>query len=122
MHRKTELFLGIDPVNLGMVSNYDQHLGGATKSIGWTIDDADAVPTGDFVECFAGNDVVNNKVVSPNYNHRGGATESIGFLALRPVLGGTKVLSGIGVGQNGDATTSTMHQGEATEFFGYTMP
>lgn len=122
MHQKTELFLGVDPVNNGMVSNYYRHLGGNTVSIGWTIDDADAVPRENFRRCYAGDDTVNNKVVSPNFNHRGGSTKSIGFLSIAPVLGGTEVLSGTGPGTNGDATTSQLFQGQPTEFFGYTIP
>lgn len=123
MYKKTELFLGIDPVNNGMVSNYFRHLGGNTVSIGWTIDDYTAGQNpANFRRCYAGDDVVNNKVVSPNFNHRGGSTKSIGFLSLVPIPGGTEVLSGTGPGTNGDATTSQLFQGQSTEFFGYTMP
>ena len=121
--RKVQLYVGTGPSQNGVVTNYYKHLNESTDPVGWTIDDADANPPGDYVEVFAGtNGGVNNKIVSPNDNHRGGSTESIGYLSLHPIHGGTKLYVGIGPNTNGDATNNTHHQGEPTKFFGYTMP
>ena len=120
--KQQQLYVGVEPCNNGEVATFERHKGCSTLPIGFTIDAADAVPEGDFVEVFAGDDVVNNKIVSPNDHHLNGSTQSIGYLSRKPVRGGKRIRVGNAACNNGTATLSTNFQGCGTEFLGYALP
>lgn len=122
LKKKTELYVGTGTPQNGVVSTIKQHLGSTTAPIGYSVDDASAVPATDFIEIFVGSDTANNGVVSKNPNHAGGSTTSVGYLSLKPIPGGTKLYSGSGPCNNGVATNNTKHAGCNTEPLGYTLP
>jgi hypothetical protein len=121
---KELLYIGTQAgLNEGVVTTSQNHLEGTTKKLGYTIDDATAVPAGDFVEVFVGTTGgVNAGVVTPNTNHGGGSTKSIGFLSKKPLVGGTKLYVGEALCNNGVVSDNTMHAGCATHFLGYALP
>lgn len=120
--RKTLLYVGNAPCNNGEVTTYEMHKGCGTKKIGYTIDDASAIPTADYIEIFAGNDTVNNKMVSKDSNTKNGSTESIGYLSKNPIPHGTKIYTGDEPCNMGEATISTRHKGCNAVFLGYALP
>lgn len=120
--RKVQLFVGIAPCNNGEVTTFEKHKGCATKPIGYTIDDASAVPAADFIEVFAGNDVENNKMVSKDSDHKGGSTESIGYLSKTAIPQGTRIFTGVESCNMGEASNSTKPKGCTAVFLGYTLP
>lgn len=120
---KTLLYVGTQgDKNAGVVTTDKGYLGGTTEELGYTIDDAHAQPSDEYVEVFAGTQgEVNLGVVSPNWNHAGGSTKSIGYLSKQPIERGSKIYVGVGPHQNGEATNNTMHKGESTKFLGYAL-
>ncbi|MGO2201629.1 hypothetical protein ACTXN4_26845 [Pseudomonas helleri] len=120
--RKTQLYVGNAPCNNGEVTTYDKHKGCGTDKLGWTIDDASAVPAADYIEVFAGNDTVNNKMVSKDSNTKGGSTQSIGYLSKNPIPQGVKIYTGDEPCNMGEATISTRHKGCNAVFLGYALP
>ncbi|MDQ0124247.1 hypothetical protein J2W17_003195 [Pseudomonas lini] len=120
--KKQQLYVGNESCNNGEVTTYDRHKGCGTEKIGYTIDDASAMPRSNFIEVFSGNDTVNNKIVSKNPNHLGGSAKSIGYLSKQPITGGEQIRSGNEPCNNGTATLSTLHLGCGTEFLGYALP
>lgn len=110
-------------VNEGVVTTSLNHLGGTTKIIGYTVDDATADPAGDFIEVFVGTTGgFNTGVVTPDTNHAGGSTKSIGYLSKKPLKSGTKLYVGQASCNNGVVTDNTMHVGCATRYLGYALP
>jgi hypothetical protein len=122
LEKKIQIYVGNGPCNNGEVSTNPKHKGCSTRSIGYTIDDASAMPADGYIEVFAGNDVGNNKIVSKDSNFQNGSMESIGYLSKNPVPGGSRIYSGNEPCNNGIATTSTKHGGCGTEFLGYSAP
>lgn len=120
--KKTLLYVGNAPCNNGEVTTYDKHKGCGTKEIGYTIDDASAVPAANYIEVFAGNDTENNKMVSKDSNLKNGSTESIGYLSKNPIPHGVKIYTGDEPCNMGEATTSTRHKGCNAVFLGYALP
>jgi hypothetical protein len=122
--KKELLYVGTQTgLNEGVVTTSLSHLGGSTRIVGYTIDDATAQPPGDFVEVFVGTTPGANKgVVSPDINHAGGSTKSIGYLSKKPLLGGTKLYVGEAPCNNGVVSDNGLHAGCATHFLGYALP
>ncbi len=121
LSKKTKLYVGTGQANNGVVTTNKLHLSDTTEEIGYTIDDASAVPPSQFTEAFVGNDQPNNGVVTRDSNHKGGSTRPIGFVSKKPIPGGTKLYVGTGP-ENGVVTTSTKHGGATSDFFGYALP
>jgi hypothetical protein len=121
--KKTTLYVGTQGgVNEGVVTTDQGHLLGTTKKIGYTIDEASAVPASEYVEVLVGTTGgVNAGVVTPNANHAGGSTTSIGVLSKKPIVGATKLYVGNGACNNGVITDNLMHLGCDTKFIGYPM-
>jgi len=120
--KKTEIYVGDAPCNNGEVTTFKMHKTCATQKIGWTIDDASAVPADKYVEVFVGTDVENNGMVSKDSNTKGGSTKSIGYLSKEPVPQGFKIYTGVEPCNMGEATNNTKHKGCNTEFLGYSLP
>ena len=120
--RKTLLYVGVAACNNGEVTTFKTHKGCGTQEIGYTIDDASAVPAADYIQVYAGNDVPNNKMVSPDPDHKGGSTESIGYLSKKPIPHGKQIFKGDAACNNGEATVSTMHKGCIAVPLGYALP
>ncbi|WP_132834265.1 hypothetical protein [Pseudomonas sp. 460] len=120
--RKTLLYVGIAPCNNGEVTTYPQAKGCGTQQIGYTIDDASAVPADDYIQVYAGNDTVNNKMVSKDPDHKGGSTESIGYLSKKPILHGKQIFTGDEPCNMGEATVSTRAKGCNAVPLGYALP
>ncbi|MGR0140686.1 hypothetical protein, partial [Pseudomonas sp. RSP] len=93
--RKTLLYVGIAPCNNGEVTTFEKHKGCATNAIGYTIDDASAVPAENYIEVFSGNDVGNNKMVSKDSDTKNGSTQPIGYLSKNPIPHGTIIYTGV---------------------------
>lgn len=124
LERKTLLYVGTQGgVNAGVVTTNENHVGGTTKILGYTVDDVSAQPSGAFVEVFVGNTGgVNDGVVTPDTNHAGGSTRSIGYLSKNAVTNGTRLYVGEVANCNaGVLTISTKHLGCATHFVGYAL-
>lgn len=120
--RKTLLYVGNAPCNNGEVTTYEKHKGCGTDVLGYTIDDASAVPAADYIEVYAGNDTQNNKMVSKDSDHKGGSTQSIGYLSKNPIPSGVKIYTGDEPCNKGEATISTKHKGCNAVFLGYALP
>nr|WP_140896070.1 hypothetical protein [Pseudomonas caspiana] len=120
--RKTLLYVGVAPCNNGEVTTFEKHKGCDAKPIGYTIDDASALPAAKYVQVYAGNDVPNNKMVSPDSDTKGGSTESIGYLSKDPIPQGVRIYVGAEPCNMGEATTSTKHKGCTAVSLGYALP
>jgi hypothetical protein len=120
--KQTQLYIGNGACNNGEITISEKHKGCSTLAIGYTIDAADAISEGGFVELFAGNDVMNNGIVSPDNDHGGGSTQSIGYLSKKPIRGGKRILAGNQPCNNGIATLSHKHLGCGTKIVGYALP
>lgn len=120
--RKTLLYIGIAACNNGEVTTHPDHKGCGTKKIGYTIDDASAVPADDYIKVYAGNDTMNNEMVSPDPDHKGGSTKSIGYLSKKPIPHGDQIFKGDASCNMGEATESTMHKGCKAVPLGYALP
>lgn len=120
--RKILLYVGNAPCNNGEVTTHDKHKGCGTAEVGYTIDDASAVPAANYIEVFAGNDTGNNKMVSKDSNTKDGSMESIGYLSKSPIPHGVKIYTGDEPCNMGEATTSTRHKGCNAVFLGYALP
>mgnify|MGYP001142807907 CR=1 FL=1 len=125
LDKKKLLYVGTQGgVNAGVVTVDQSYLGSATKVIGYPIDDASAVPAGNFKQAFVGvTPGVNQGVVSRDPNYAGGATTTIGFVSLDPVPQGQRLEVGMVPGCNdGQVSTDVNTKGCATQFFGYLLP
>ena len=120
--RKTLLYVGKAPCNNGEVTTYEMHKGCGTDVLGYTIDDASAVPAADYIQVYSGNDTGNNKMVSKDPNHKNGSTQSIGYLSKDPIPHGVRIYTGDEPCNMGEATTSTRHKGCNAVFLGYALP
>ena len=120
--KKMLLYVGNAPCNNGEVTTYEKHKGCETIKIGYTIDDASAVPAANYIEVFTGNDTGNNKMVSKDSNTKNGSMVSIGYLSKDPIPHGVKIYTGDEPCNMGEATTSTKHKGCNAVFLGYALP
>jgi hypothetical protein len=120
--KKHQIYVGVEVCNNGEVTTYEKHKGCKAQPIGYTIDDASAIPIGNFTKIYTGNDIMNNQIVSKNPNHLGGSMKSIGYLSKLPIIGGEEIFSGNEPCNNGTATTSTRHLGCGTEPLGWALP
>lgn len=124
LNPKVQLYVGVTAgVNQGMVTDDEFLLGGATKPIGWTIEDVDGQNADDYIEAVVGTSPGRNDgIVTKKSPYGAVETKSIGYLSRNPILDGTELFVGIGPHGLGIVTNSRFFLGEPTDFFGYSMP
>ncbi|MES0039677.1 hypothetical protein NKJ74_31400 [Mesorhizobium sp. M0046] len=125
LEKKQLLYVGTQAgCNEGIITLDQNFLNCTTAKFGYTIDDADAKPEGNFIELFAGvTPTKNDGYVSPDRNHKNGATTSIGFLSVPAIPHGVRLYSGSQSDCNdGEATPNNMHKNCTTRELGYALP